>query len=73
MKHCKTSSNTLKPTHNNLGNTISPSNTVKPITAYWEIFMTRLTSAWKLKETTNVHASKHTMICNASIRKIHLS
>jgi len=39
MKHCTTSSNTLKPMHNNLGNTISPSNTVKPITAYWEIFM----------------------------------
>jgi hypothetical protein len=73
MKHCTTSSNTLKPMHNNLGNTISPSNTVKPITAYWEIFMTRLTSAWELKETTKVNASKHTLICNASIRKIYLS
>jgi len=32
MKHCTTSSNTLQM-HNNLGNTISPSNIVKPITA----------------------------------------
>jgi hypothetical protein len=35
------------------------------------MFMTRLTSAWKMKETTKVKASKHTLICNTSIRCIY--